>query len=377
MTMSFFEKLKKHSAPPAPPKRIDTSATYGWSEEEFGEEDGDTYELPPCERPTIKLQRPPVEENVYLGYPEKAPHPIIPQRQAAPPPRPAKTLPKMRSSNPPPDQEEFYIDPNEVPEVNRKDKKGAPRRNAPAIPVPNHEEDVYLDPNEGQSESEPTPDVYRPARPPVPRGGRGRSSNVFGRDPPPPILKPPVPRAKSKSIPSDPKTVPLPDIRSYTFPGKAPPPTPNSKPPLPISLKESKPSPPLPPSLDSTVPSGGQEAGLQNREWFAGICGRKIAEETLHSFNKDGSFLVRCSTTQKAEQPYTLVVLFSQRVYNIPVRFLKDTNSYVLGKEGKENEELFGSLEEMISHHKDNPLLLIDSKSQAKHTTYLTHPVHL
>lgn len=39
--------------------------------------------------------------------------------------------------------------------------------------------------------------------------------------------------------------------------------------------------------------------------------------------------------------------------------------------------QLFGSLQEMISHHKDNPLLLIDSKSQAKHTTYLTHPVQL
>lgn len=31
------------------------------------EEDGDTYEAPPCERPTIKVQPRQVEENVYLG----------------------------------------------------------------------------------------------------------------------------------------------------------------------------------------------------------------------------------------------------------------------------------------------------------------------
>lgn len=32
-----------------------------------GDEEGDTYEAPPCERPNIKVQRQPVEENVYLG----------------------------------------------------------------------------------------------------------------------------------------------------------------------------------------------------------------------------------------------------------------------------------------------------------------------
>ncbi|XP_036434784.1 SH2 domain-containing protein 6 isoform X1 [Colossoma macropomum] len=387
-TMSFFEKLKNlHSGPPAPPKRIDTNTAYGWSEDEFGEEEGDTYEAPPCERPTIKVQRQPVEENVYLGYPER-PHPVIPQRQAAPPPRPAKITPKMRPPEPPTDQEEFYIDPNnrKFPEVNRKDKKGPLRKSPPAIPAPNLEEDVYLDPNEGQSGREPPHDVYlepTPARPPIPRGGVRMvlPPKTIGRDPPPPIIKPPVPRAKSNSLISSDsvKPVPPPEMRSLTFPTKAPPPTPNNKPPLPIGLKEPKPSPPPPPSVDSTVPvmpPGGQEAGLQNREWFAGICGRKTAEDALLKVKKDGSFLVRCSTAQNAQQPYTLVVLFNQKVYNIPVRFLKDSSSYALGKEGKKNEELFSSLQEMISHHKDNPLLLIDSKSQAKNTTYLTHPVH-
>lgn len=38
--------------------------------------------------------------------------------------------------------------------------------------------------------------------------------------------------------------------------------------------------------------------------------------------------------------------------------------------------QVFSNLDEMISHHKHNQLLLIDSKSQAKHRAYLTHPAH-
>lgn len=34
--------------------------------------------------------------------------------------------------------------------------------------------------------------------------------------------------------------------------------------------------------------------------------------------------------------------------------------------------QIFTSLDEIISHHRNHQLLLIDSKSQAKHTTYLT-----
>uniref|UniRef100_A0A3B4ZUU9 SH2 domain-containing protein n=1 Tax=Stegastes partitus TaxID=144197 RepID=A0A3B4ZUU9_9TELE len=92
-------------------------------------------------------------------------------------------------------------------------------------------------------------------------------------------------------------------------------------------------------------------------------------------FLKDGAFLIRHSSAQSARQPFTLAVLYQQKVYNIPIRFLEDTQGYALGKEGKKNEEIFTSLDEMISHHKNNQLLLIDSKSQAKHTAHLTHPV--
>uniref|UniRef100_A0A3Q1EJ88 B-cell linker protein-like n=1 Tax=Acanthochromis polyacanthus TaxID=80966 RepID=A0A3Q1EJ88_9TELE len=199
-----------------------------------------------------------------------------------------------------------------------------------------------------------------------------------------PMMKPPVPRAKSNSVlPSlnEIKTVPPVEERRATFPTKLPPPTPSVKPPLPAILKEAKPSPQKPPMTEpKPVASFGgmrptKQYGNEDKEWFAGDCSRKPAEELLMRINKDGAFLIRHSSAQSTRQPFTLAVLYQQKVYNIPIRYLEDTHSYALGKEGKKNEEIFTSLDEMISYHKNNQLLLIDSKSQAKHTVHLTHPV--
>lgn len=120
----------------------------------------------------------------------------------------------------------------------------------------------------------------------------------------------------------------------------------------------------------------------------------------FHLFVQDGAFLIRHSSAQSSRQPYTLAVLYENKVYNIPIRFLEELRGYALGKEGKTNEEvkraflkkekktekfqlwltsfllsqIFCTLDEMISHHQQNRLLLINSQSQAKHTTFLTHP---
>ncbi|XP_041741199.1 SH2 domain-containing protein 6 isoform X1 [Coregonus clupeaformis] len=406
MTMSFFGKFKP-SGPPAPPQRIENNAGYGgWPEDEFDEEDGDTYEAPPCERPALKVPSRHVEENVYLERTSERSNPVLPKRQAAPPPRPAKMAPMGKALKQQPHQQthpkEFYIDPNTkkreftlspslAPEVDRKEKPGkrsTPKKSAPppsptpASPSPPAEEDVYLDPNEGQGDSD---DLYlepTAAFPPAPRGPmRMPLPPKTAAAPPPMPIKPPVPRAGSSSLlVSEAKTAPPPDIRRSMFPGKLPPPTLGIKPPLPASLKVPKPSPPPPPTIDTTAavsPSGMKttiQAGKEEKEWFAGNCDRKTAEDLLLRINKDGAFLIRHSSAQNARQPYTLAVLYRQKVYNIPIRFLEETHGYALGKEGKKNEEFFCSLQEIISHHKNNQLLLIDSKSQAKHTTYLTHP---
>ncbi|CAB1319958.1 unnamed protein product [Coregonus sp. 'balchen'] len=327
VVVSFFGKLKNlHSGPPAPPKRIENNAGYGgWPEDEFDEEDGDTYEAPPCERPAMKVPPRHVEENVYLDRTSERSNRVLPKRQAAPPPRPVKMAPMGKAS------------------VNYQSIHAHTYLSLACLPVSVNSSltisltlmNVYLDPNEGQGDSD---DLYlepTAACPPAPRGPiRMPLPPKTAVAPPPMPIKPPVPRAKS-----------------------LPPPTPGIKPPLPASLKEPKP--------------------------------RKTAEDLLLQINKDGAFLIRCSSAQNARQPYTLAVLYRQKVYNIPIRFLEETRGYALGKEGKKNEEVkrgrvlnkgknnesfFCSLQEIISHHKNNQLLLIDSKSQAKHTTYLTHP---
>ncbi|XP_073322344.1 SH2 domain-containing protein 6 isoform X2 [Pagrus major] len=373
MTMSFFGKLKNlHSGPPAPPRRTDDNA--GWPQDEFDDEEGDMYEAPPCELKAAKVPQRQVEENVYL---ERTSSPAVPGRQP-PPPRPVKALrPQQRPEN-------FHYDHNtkKPPEIDRTEKPGRKMMMPPSpvrpLPVSNTEEDVYLDPNEEQEDND---DLY--LEPTAARSPAHREPAWVPPSPkpalvPPPIhgVKPPVPRAKSSSLLpplNDVKPAPRVEARRATLPGILHPSIP--KPPPLV-----KPVPPNPPLADTkpVAPSVGMRApkqsGNEDKGWFAGDCNRKAAEELLLRVNKDGAFLIRHSSAQSARQPYTLAVLYQQKVYNVPIRFLEETRGYALGKEGKKNEEIFGTLDEMISHHKNNQLLLIDSKSQAKHTAYLTHP---
>ncbi|XP_010782515.1 B-cell linker protein [Notothenia coriiceps] len=350
MTMSFFGKMnKRHSGPPAPPKREDDSAGFGWPQDEFDDEDGDTYEVPPCELSPAKVPQTQVEENVYLERTSSPPPPPpTPQRKAAPPPR----KPQQRT-------EDFFHDPKteKPPEVDRNDKPGRKNKGPPPDPI---DEDVYLDPNEEQGDNE---ELYLEPAELIPS--------------PIPMWKPPVPRAHSNPfLPSlnDSSTV---EARRGTFPTKLPLPPTSVKPPLLAHPKERKPSLAPMPDTKPVVSSGGMRAtkqsGNEDKEWFAGDCNRKKAEELLLRVNKDGAFLIRHSSAKGIRQPYTLAVLYQQKVYNVPIRSMGETQGYALGKEGKKNEEIFNSLDEMISHHKNNQLLLIDSKSQAKQTAYLTH----
>lgn len=317
--------------------------------------------MPPCELSPAKVPQTQVEENVYLER-TSPPPPPTPQRKAAPPPRPK---PQQRT-------DDFFHDPKtkKPPEVDRNDKPGRKNKGPPPDTI---DEDVYLDPNEEQDDNEELYLEPTAACSPPPRGPM--------RMPPSPIpmSKPPVPRAHSNPFlpfPDSTMTPPV-EARRGTFPTKLPLPPTSVKPPLLAHLKEGKPSLALMPDTKPVVSSGGMRAtkqsGNEDKEWFAGDCNRKKAEEHLLRVNKDGAFLIRHSSAQSSRQPYTLAVLYQQKVYNVPIRFIGETQGYALGKEGKTNEEIFNSLDEMISHHKNNQLLLIDSKSQAKQTTYLTH----
>ncbi|KAM4745491.1 B-cell linker protein [Anableps anableps] len=350
--MSFLGKLKNRG-PPAPPRRTDNNAAFEWPQDEFDDEEGDMYEVPPCERQPVKVLQTQVQENIYL---ERTSRPEV-----HPPPRPSKRSTPQITGKPP------EIDRNEKP--GRRKIPDPPTRHIPA-PVPLPEEDVYLDPNEEQEDND---DVYlEPEASCPPTQNRGLSSP---KPPPPkPMAKPPVPRAVTQPMLSAIHEMKTSEDRRASFPGQL------MQRALTTDLKEPKPMPSHP-SMGDYKPGGGsrmtKQTGNEDREWFAGDCSRQTAESLLKRVRKDGAFLIRYSSDKRPHQPYTLAVLYQQKVYNIPIRFIEDSKGYALGKEGKKNEEVFSSLDEMISYHKNNQILLIDSKSQAKHTANLTQPVRL
>ncbi|XP_070402301.1 B-cell linker protein [Nothobranchius furzeri] len=372
MTMSFLGKMRNlNSGPPAPPRRTEIRAGFEWPQEEFDDEDGDMYEVPPCERAPLKAPSSQGQENIYL---ERSSNPTAQQRGVTPiPPRPGKP--------PKPHKEELFSDSNskKPPEIDRNDKPGRKVRPPPAAaPAPAavpaaEDDDVYLDPNTEQEDN----DVYLEpeAACPAPKRGPARAPPLSKPSPAPPkpTMKPSLRGSSTSVIPPMPDKKSSDERRAST--PRAPPPTPGAKPPLPGNMKDPKPMPPVPPMAD-TKPAGGLRKsgsfGTEEKDWFAGDCSRKEAEELLQRYKKDGVFLIRHSSNQSSTQPYTLAMLYQQKVYNIPVRFLEETQSYALGKEGKKNEEVFSSLDEMVSYHRKNQILLIDSRSQAKHTANLT-----
>lgn len=113
---------------------------------------------------------------------------------------------------------------------------------------------------------------------------------------------------------------------------------------------------------------------MHSSPWFSGSCDRKMADDALFLSNQDGAFLVRRSSGQDTQQPYTLVVFYNGRVYNIPIRYLPSSQQFALGRE-KRGEEYFSSVQHIIEHHQRTPLVLIDSQSNAKDTTRLCFPV--
>ncbi|XP_016316653.1 lymphocyte cytosolic protein 2-like [Sinocyclocheilus anshuiensis] len=94
-------------------------------------------------------------------------------------------------------------------------------------------------------------------------------------------------------------------------------------------------------------------------QWYVGQMSRAEAEVSLRQMNRDGTFLVRDSSKGCTEQPYTLMVLHQQKVYNIQIRFLGNSDGYSLGK-GLNGVENFSSVMDMVTHHMKTPLILID-----------------
>ncbi|OXB67388.1 hypothetical protein ASZ78_010946 [Callipepla squamata] len=129
-------------------------------------------------------------------------------------------------------------------------------------------------------------------------------------------------------------------------------------------------------SISSISSTADQDSGVHSKAWYAATCDRKTAEDALYRSNKDGSFLIRKSSGQDSRQPYTLVVFYNRRVYNIPIRFIESTRQYALGRE-KCGEERFDSVAEIVENHQHTSLVLIDSQNNTKDSTKLKYIVRV
>ncbi|XP_059372829.1 B-cell linker protein-like [Carassius carassius] len=247
--------------------------------------------------------------------------------------------------------------------------KASPRMDikSPKTPEPQSEDEYEVcdaedSVNEGPEE---TTEACRPSIPtPLPRD--------LNKPNPPLIRKPNIAHRESEatSIKTTPVTIPRspPD----TMPSPSATGFHRAKMPLPRQLPSQ--SRGMLPSDSRSARDAEEEAGVYKKVWYASSCDRRTAEDALIRSAKDGSFLLRKSSGVDAQQPYTLVVFYNSRVYNIPVRYIASTKQYSLGKE-KQGEERFSSVSDIIENHQKNPLVLVDSQSNTKDYTKLRHAV--
>ncbi|XP_069095883.1 B-cell linker protein isoform X2 [Pleurodeles waltl] len=322
------------------------------------------------------------EEDNYIEPTEDAPPPPL-----KPPPVIRSSKPTLAGSTPTPvvmSTSVLY----EVCEQEAKPKPSHPQsRNNMWKSPPQHKmeetvapaEDEYeiCDPDDSDSNGN---HIFKPAPTPAPLPRTGmKALNISKQNLPVPLRetvskedKPtPVERRKGSSSASE--ALALQQTSAVNLKQGPPKASILPKPPEPSSRKF---CPPARNNVSATCTAAEQEAGVYSKEWYASSCDRRAAEEALQKSNKDGAFLIRKSSGQDLQQPYTLVVLFNRKVYNIPVRYIESTGQYALGRE-KSGEERFTSVAEMVQNHQRSPLVLIDSQNNTKDSTKLRHAVRV
>uniref|UniRef100_A0A8C7VMX2 Lymphocyte cytosolic protein 2 n=1 Tax=Oncorhynchus mykiss TaxID=8022 RepID=A0A8C7VMX2_ONCMY len=120
---------------------------------------------------------------------------------------------------------------------------------------------------------------------------------------------------------------------------------------------------PVPSPVQASMPPPADLEDEQdmNPQWYVGQVSRGQAEGCLRQVNKDGAFLVRDSSKRSSIQPYTLMVLYQDKVYNIQIRC--EQNEFLLGT-GLKGSETFPMVAHIINHYRQQPLLLIDAKNR-------------
>uniref|UniRef100_A0AAR2KRB2 SH2 domain-containing protein n=1 Tax=Pygocentrus nattereri TaxID=42514 RepID=A0AAR2KRB2_PYGNA len=76
----------------------------------------------------------------------------------------------------------------------------------------------------------------------------------------------------------------------------------------------------------------------------------------------EGAFLVRDCSRNTTNEPFVLAVFYENRVFNIQIRFCKETSKYTLGTRIKTNDT-FDSVADIIKFHSIFPIVLIDGRN--------------
>uniref|UniRef100_A0A2R8MZR6 Lymphocyte cytosolic protein 2 n=1 Tax=Callithrix jacchus TaxID=9483 RepID=A0A2R8MZR6_CALJA len=130
---------------------------------------------------------------------------------------------------------------------------------------------------------------------------------------------------------------------------------------------------PLPLPNKPRPPSPAEEENSLNEEWYVSYITRPEAEAALRKINQDGTFLVRDSSKKTITNPYVLMVLYKDKVYNIQIRYQQESQVYLLGT-GLRGKEDFLSVSDIIDYFRKMPLLLIDGKNRgSRYQCTLTH----
>ncbi|XP_071986117.1 B-cell linker protein isoform X3 [Engystomops pustulosus] len=315
----------------------------------------------------------PDAENYIEPTKEPLKKPPAVNRHNKPVPPPPQKSPTVSTSET--EDSELYVVPENEPPPSPPRSGSQPKMPSPSVVEQEDEYEVCED----TISSAPEPPI-KPRPLPLPRNLKPTTTTTTTTNlAQKPKIGPVLPQREIKSNTDKPQVMQRQRIQSAETEHQPVLPVPHKLPPLPKpNLIQRAPEIPVRHILSPSQQSSTMEkdADVLNKEWYVSSCDRRKAEDALTTNAKDGSFLVRKSSGQDSKQPFTLVVYYNRRVYNIPVRYIEATRQYALGRE-KSGEEKFSSVSEMINSHRQTPLVLIDSQNNTKDSTKLKQAVKI
>lgn len=115
------------------------------------------------------------------------------------------------------------------------------------------------------------------------------------------------------------------------------------------------------------------EEPLLKERWYFGEIDRMVGNDKLKKVGVNGSFLLRKSTKGGNNQPYTLMVLYNDHIYNLKIRERND-GRMAIGEE-KPDEMSFKSVEDLIKHHQSNDVILVHKDGKQDTTMLIRSPM--